>query len=228
MGELLLDARIEEVLSTARFERYRLVTHSDEDAWKLYVFNGEMSGAYFELITWVEVGLRNRLSKSLQAFRETISPFGSWYDIDGKKEWFSPWYTEQSRYKIREALRKTGKMNGEIKSDKVIAELTLGFWTNLLAPRYEQSLWTPALRKSFPKGYSRGEIFVKFKRLNLLRNRVAHHEPIFHENHLLNWFLVLECLDWIEPKYREIVENECRLPHLGNRFINEIRPNLSS
>ncbi|MCO5973185.1 hypothetical protein [Actinoallomurus soli] len=61
-----------------------------------------------------------------------------------------------------------------------MSELGFGFWRYLLSARYEQSLWTPALRHAFPelRPQRRREVADRVARLHLLRNRLAHHEPI--------------------------------------------------
>lgn len=66
---------------------------------------------------------------------------------------------------------------------KVIAELTFGFWTGLTASRFEHTLWTPLLRQTF-RGTppSRANFSTMVDQLRILRNRLAHHEPIFHRN----------------------------------------------
>ena len=65
---------------------------------------------------------------------------------------------------------------------KVIAELMFGFWLNLTDRRVEHTLWVPFLHKAFlPRTPPRRAAFNNLlEKLRQLRNRVAHHEPIFH------------------------------------------------
>ncbi len=60
-----------------------------------------------------------------------------------------------------------------------MAELNFGFWRYLLAPRYEHTLWLHAIRHGFPQvDGARERIFKPISRLHLVRNRIAHLEPI--------------------------------------------------
>lgn len=62
---------------------------------------------------------------------------------------------------------------------KVIAELTFGFWRQLTTNAMEKGLWVPYLHNAFPKGTSRKEVDRQIGVVNKLRNRIAHHEPLF-------------------------------------------------
>ncbi len=65
---------------------------------------------------------------------------------------------------------------------KIVAELTLYFWKRLYGPEYEQALWRPTLKRTFPdKRLCRAQIAVELERLYQARNRLAHHEPVLHK-----------------------------------------------
>ena len=89
---------------------------------------------------------------------------------------------------------------GKIGPGKVIADTTLGVWVHLLgrgghsalgrAVDYETRLWRPALRFGFSKGTftragrqrrpTRADVHYRAALFQRLRNRAAHHEPIFN------------------------------------------------
>lgn len=46
---------------------------------------------------------------------------------------------------------------------------------------------------------------------NVLRNRIAHHEPVFQQNHLDLERKLLMVLDWICDDYRTWVESRSRI-----------------
>jgi len=96
--------------------------------------------------------------------------------------------------------------------DSVIAGLTFGFWTSLLANRYHQQLWVPAIHAAFP-GYvgRRGALQQTLEALRRHRNRLAHHEPVFNRDLAADHRLVLDVLEWIEPAARTWVERDSRL-----------------
>lgn len=84
----------------------------------------------------------------------------------------------------RDEIERTGeklKKPGHSQSD-FVAELSFGFWVGLLGPRYDATLWRRALFRAFLAGGGRRRTIVhgRFNALRRFRNRIAHHEPIFH------------------------------------------------
>jgi hypothetical protein len=72
---------------------------------------------------------------------------------------------------------------------RVVAELPFGFWRYLTTTRYAERLWRPALRRAFParQRLARPQIADRLTRLHLLRNRIAHHEPIHRRELRRDW-----------------------------------------
>ncbi|MFJ4208581.1 hypothetical protein ACIPY2_08985 [Paenarthrobacter sp. NPDC089675] len=72
---------------------------------------------------------------------------------------------------------------------QIVASLPFGFWTRLLdkgIPRdpvlsYETAFWQPRLIKAFPQAVNlkRKVLFADLTQIREMRNRIAHHEPIF-------------------------------------------------
>jgi len=63
---------------------------------------------------------------------------------------------------------------------KVVAELSYGFWVGLFANVYDATLWRSDLVGIFtPRVKGRRGLHESLDRLRTLRNRIAHHEPIF-------------------------------------------------
>lgn len=81
---------------------------------------------------------------------------------------------------IDEVRRRIGRLRRACTPGRVVSELSFGFWRYLLSARYEQSLWTPALRHAFPylRPQRRRDVAERVERLHLVRNRLAHHEPV--------------------------------------------------
>lgn len=68
-----------------------------------------------------------------------------------------------------------------VSEGKVIAELTLYFRKRLYGPEYDQTLWRPTLKRTFPnKHLSRATIATQLEVIYQSRNRLAHHEPVLH------------------------------------------------
>jgi hypothetical protein len=83
----------------------------------------------------------------------------------------------------------------------VIAEPMFGFWRFVLDARHSPTLWAPALRHAFPhlRPKVRTDVYDRVERLNALRNRVAHHEPIHQVSLEDRWHDLLTVAGWICP-----------------------------
>jgi hypothetical protein len=99
----------------------------------------------------------------------------------------------------------------------IVAALPLGFWVSLFSAgrsaNYETTLWRPALRHSIP-GYKgpRAELHFRLDALRLLRNRVAHHEPIFRRHLAADHASVLGLLADISPGFASWVAGFDEIP----------------
>ena len=59
-------------------------------------------------------------------------------------------------------------------------ELTFSFWKRLFSKAYEKSLWNTCLYQMFPdRGVSRKLVATKLEKIYIVRNKVAHHEPLY-------------------------------------------------
>jgi hypothetical protein len=126
----------------------------------------------------------------------------------GPKWVFKPSFslTPESENSRRRAL---DRLDGDLSPDKFVSSLTFDFWSNLFRREYE-SLWaTPGLLTStfpnLPSGEGRREVQARVALINGLRNRIAHHEPIYRRFNLISChsaileLLALRCLatrDW--------------------------------
>src|SRR5918992_4091731 len=91
---------------------------------------------------------------------------------------------------------------------RIVAQLNLGFWRSLLTSRYEQSLWTPALRHAFPdlRPQRRRDVGDRVTRLHLLRNRLTHHEPIHRRDLAADYADLLFVVGGICPRTRAWID----------------------
>ena len=70
--------------------------------------------------------------------------------------------------------------NIPVSDGKVIAELTFAFWKRLYSSEYEYQLWRPTLKRTFPnKNLKRSHVSAQLEVVYQMRNRLAHHEPVF-------------------------------------------------
>jgi hypothetical protein len=69
-----------------------------------------------------------------------------------------------------------------VSDGKVIAETTFYFWKRLYSADYEQTLWRPTLKRTFPnKKMKRAQVAEHLECIYQARNRLAHHEPVLHK-----------------------------------------------
>ena len=112
-------------------------------------------------------------------------------------------------------------------SSRVVAELSFGFWVALVGggrrldlsgrrADYELTLWRPALRRAFPHRakLTRMAAHQALDPLRKLRNRIAHHEPIFARRLDEDHARILEVTGWMSPGARAWVERRTRVPRL--------------
>ena len=60
-----------------------------------------------------------------------------------------------------------------------MAELGFGFWSHLTTASHEKSIWVPYLHHAYPTSTRRADIDRVIGNINVVRNRIAHHEPVF-------------------------------------------------
>ncbi len=110
--------------------------------------------------------------------------------------------------KVRDGLTRKRKPHDP---DRIIAALNFGFWTSLLDRAYERQLWPRLLAQVFPSMprtlRTRQRLASRFNQIRRLRNRVFHHEPIWHWRDLPQQPAeILEAIRWLEPALEELAD----------------------
>ena len=171
--------------------------------------------------------LRNALHTELQELHIASGTNGSWLDHP------ATYFTDEAKGAISEAKgrvredleRKPGSTPTILPADKIVAELSLGFWRFLLTSHYTHTLWTPALRKAFPNLQSGNLADVEhpIKRVHALRNRIAHLEPIHTEDLAARYRDMRDVIGYICEPTREWMHNSSRVkPLLDERTMELI------
>ena len=210
---------LESSLSPERMSTYvQAVSKQDkEEAVRLYIWNIALSSAFYGMLQVLEVTLRNAMHSQLAA---NYGP--TWYDnpLVG--------LDDGSTRRIQNAkIRLTRTGHQRISTGRVVAGLSFGFWVSLLGhggrmaelnrrANYEMTLWRPVLRHAFPHAGSltRKQAHAALDPLRTLRNRIAHHEPIFLREHTVDYRLILEVTGWISPTTREWLDHHSRVQAL--------------
>jgi hypothetical protein len=115
------------------------------------------------------------------------------------------WTTPKEINRIGEAKATLARNRKPTDPPHLVAELPFGFWIALLGPGpqglYHNRLWIPVLHKAFPHTKQpRREIHRPLDHLRLLRNRIAHHEPIFRRHLAADYETILRVMNWISPE----------------------------
>ncbi|MGH3690757.1 MAG: hypothetical protein ACRDT7_11420 [Microbacterium sp.] len=173
---------IRSVVPRSRYRTYTAATPSRIlEAAQLYVLDAQARGALLELVHFAEVGVRDAIHQELR------SAYGP--------HWFkgrTVILDDRTRARFRE-VEEMMDWNGS-SPERVIAEVSFGAWTALLevgaasdgshgalAGRadYERDLWDGRLENVF-SGITadRFAAAALMRRVQRLRNRVAHHESV--------------------------------------------------
>jgi hypothetical protein len=180
-------------------------------AVRLYEKNAELSAAFWVVLCDLEVLVRNAMHDKLTGWSMTRYGRPSWYLDHGHV------FNERTTSDI-DAARGHLASNGRPEtSGRVVAELSLGFWRFLLSSRYERSLWLPCLRGAFPGIGGRGmrrDVHDAMRELHMLRNRIAHHEPIHNRPLGRLHDLAITTAGWICPTTQQWIAERSKVPVL--------------
>lgn len=167
------------------------------DALLLYERNTRTSESLYGVIQAVEVTARNFIH-------------GTMAQSVGRSDWYNHVGLERRELgSIRDAKDVLLTWHKKPTSNGIISELTFGFWVRLMAPAYEKTLWVPHLSKAFPElpKADRVQVFDRFEAIRKLRNRIAHHEPIFARDLKQDYNDLLETIGWFCPVTQRWVDS---------------------
>ena len=164
-------------LTKPRLHKYLQATgHHMQQALRLYILNAKVSAAFMTDLHYIEIALRNK-------FDQELTPkFGAeWFRNPDFLSLLTP-HSQNILIKAQKDAARHWPKGVPLPPGKVIAELTFGFWLQLTDARLEHPLWVPVLHKAFlpRKAPKRASFNLQLEKLRQLRNRTAHHEPIFH------------------------------------------------
>jgi hypothetical protein len=167
-----------------------------------YTYNLQLCDALYPWLHAIEIALRNSLYCAL--LKKTGD--ATWYDIP---ELLGPKQQEQ----LAAARANLGKDGKPDVPGRVVAELTFGFWVGLFGHIYEHRIWrnynlANLVMPRAPKFYrNRNEGSQRLNPIRDLRNRVFHHEPIWHLVDLkARYSKLVAILGWINPSMKALVE----------------------
>ena len=174
-------SEFEHFFSPKRLGRYTLACNGDKrKAMTLYRYNLRLSQEMFTIICCFEVSLRNAIDAELvpllgpEWLKDSIMDNGV----------FSLPILSETHEKIFKQYDKLGK-SGKYSHSKLLASLDFGTWKYMFSPvQYNQTKQVllnifPNKQKSTKTNQiNRQYIYNELDKINSLRNRIAHHEPI--------------------------------------------------
>lgn len=185
-------------LSSDRLSTYVHSRDVDRDrAIARYLWNSALCESMYPTVHAVEVALRNKLDVAL------VGKFGADWHLTASS-FLGPREAKSFADAVNKlaARGKTAPTRGD-----VVAEVNFGFWVSLFTRHYEGSggLW-PALAKDVMSGAprwarTRQEFQRRVREIRDIRNRVFHHEAIWHWSNLASKHAEAhETLEWLSPE----------------------------
>lgn len=176
---------VKSMLSAARMGTYESVLDaagnpiSPIQALELYAWNAQVSAAFLAPLHICEVVTRNAVAEVLETQYGDLWPWSQGFEQSLP--------IAQRGYCLRQDLQTARRHAGT--TGKVIPELKFAFWQKMLTGRNDVRLWNSHLIQAFPNipqghsvSQSRQGIYDELEHIRKLRNRIAHHEPIFCRN----------------------------------------------
>jgi hypothetical protein len=224
----------EKIMSQKRMNRYLTACKGDtRKAMTLYRYNLQLSQEAFTIISCFEVALRNAIDANLTAFlgaewlKDSIMGNGI--------------FTNPTMFKsfdiINHAYNKL-RSSGSYSHSKLLAEMEFGVWKYMFSP-IQYRLTGRRLLRIFPNKarstpeiqYNHSYVFNELDKINTLRNRIAHHEPVcfylqqpvIDTSYILNEYQKIQTLFmWMDIDSRALLYGLDHIQQVCSR-INELK-----
>lgn len=164
----------------------------------MYEWNLQLSAAFVVPLQICEVAMRNGVVEVLEKVHGPNWPWSNGFIRSlpiPKKQWH---YNPQTDLRAVAARMPT--------TGKVVAELKVAFWEKVFTVGQDARLWVPHMHLAFPGINSaipiptaRANAFDALEKIRKLRNRIAHHEPIFARNIAEDYARIHEAISWRRP-----------------------------
>ena len=187
------------VISAPRFATYLQATGNDRArALALYEWNLDLSAAFIVPLQICEVAVRNGVAEAIEKVHGATWPWSNGFlrSLPRPRRQFD--YNPEADLRAVAARQPT--------TGKVVAELKLAFWEKIFTAGQDGRIWNAHFGASFPGAPAGGAVAVSrakahsdLRTIRILRNRIAHHEPIFARNIAADYAMVRELIEWRSP-----------------------------
>ena len=185
---------MQKAFSAPRITPYTSPADDDEiDSLARYYWNIALGEAFYPSLHCLEVVFRNSIHDALT----TVKGTPNWYDTPGLLR-------PSEQRMLNHAKDELTRNSKPREPGRIVAELTFGFWTNLLVRHYDRSIAIPVIPIAFASAPTRARarhiIHPILDDIRFLRNRIFHHEPIWYWGDLpVKHAQVLKTIKWISP-----------------------------
>lgn len=224
----------ERILSQERMRRYLLACGNDSrKAMTLYRYNLQLSQEMFTVISCFEVTLRNAIDSNLKPrlgtdwLRDSILTGGI----------FTNPILSKTANVISHSYNKL-LSQGQYSPSKLLADMEFGMWKYMFSP-LQYRLTGQTLLQIFPNKQrssstmqiNHAYIFNELDKVNTIRNRIAHHEPIcfglsgsqIDTTYIMNKYLQIQTLfAWMGIDSRALLYGLDHVQQVCNK-INELK-----
>ena len=205
-------------LSASRIDRYLFAMQLDEDLCvSLYKSNIKISKSFHPILGIFEVVLRNEIDKVLVKYFND----SDWIINQQKGFMIAPELSYKDSYNGKIILNRflynsventKIKLNNKstiINSNRILAEQSLSFWTEMFEKKYYKLLKGRPIQvfKNLPPYINRVDILNKLTKIRKFRNRIYHNEPICFKENIVDfqepieiYYSILDILNWINSE----------------------------
>lgn len=190
-------------------------------ARRLYVWNIEISAAFWGPISIVEIAFRNAVHRALASH---IGRPDWWNATTMHKPDVAKAHEEERRLRNQ---RRRLPHGAPLMHDDVVAALSFGFWSSIIdgpSNAFEQNrFWHTCLHHAFPywkaKPGTRGrkDFVRRVELLRKFRNRVAHHEPLHRRDLEKDHRSLIEMASFIDSDLGQFIHEHSRVEHILDR-----------
>ncbi|MEJ0057831.1 MAG: hypothetical protein WDN75_20600 [Bacteroidota bacterium] len=183
-----------------------------------------MAQSFHPLLGILEVVLRNRINDVLTshfADPDWIINQATGFMIDPSLTYDHKKTGQQktNNFLLREVKKAETRLRNSrtpVTSGKVIAEQTLGFWTDLFEAHNYRILKGKQIKifNHLPSGHGRKEVNAELDKIRRFRNRINHNEPICFDGNNVDFSRALDVyqsitniLTWIDPEILNFIKD---------------------
>lgn len=187
--------RLPDVLSAPRFATYLAEKNGDKvQALELYKWNLELSAAFIVPLQICEVSVRNSIVRAIENTYGATWPWERGFEISLRNP--------PNNYSPRRNLIDLRHLPT---AGKIVAEIKFIFWEKMLTRSHDAAIWNPYFRSVFPNADPQKTVQAlrnygndALRKVRDLRNRLAHHEPIFRRNIQQEYDRIKEVIEWTD------------------------------